>query len=859
MLIHQAIYGSDQGGHTLLRATASGAPFAELAWRTDLPGTAPPGILWEPYLSGFAYENYYVLARTFPDRAVARGGMVLSHALFLPIADASHIADLRGVTALLIREPVRPPSLVPLTFSPAGNSAPAASHLSQLGSLVEALMDQGRAPVVWIGQEGFEDAVVELWSGLWPGMRRTFSFRLSFGPQDCADSSPSLVSTPAPLESRWVGYRLVHPARMQPARTEASCLLLGLTEGQDLRNFIEELSAQVDRLTDLPLLEECRRYVVKLDPTVDELLAAVRLLALLSPRSGDGVAIKGAVIERLENAVPMARGSAILSMRNLDVRAFPLGERIWDAVTLWAAGYVVPHAGSDEDTAKVFAAAIPDSTAAAPWKSRVWEGFDRNAANTDPSARGAFAAAVWMWWMLKPVLVSTLIARLPDDLAIEAQLTDACPPSLNHAVADLVLDGAVGRGWYRLHAAAAGAAYDLESALARQLAVDRDTASAAGLQVLLRRVPAREIVSMTLRRPDPRLVELASQACSKDTELLRDFDTQRPVWRAIWASAMVLNADAWRGPAEPQVVVNRLVELTVQGETIEPELWIKLAQTPLGDLSECSQRRELWPTLPAEAARALLSSTADGWLDRFLADANFDPDIEPELRREILIESKLQPFLRQLVPARLSAGVRLFRRFHELSESRFQIWLTEIIERNYILDGVPASDAALLGRIIADRNWQRAAAQLVTAVTWRHRQDLRVALSQCQSLLTLWDRIKLSLLGDLDAPILTSDEVWKLFEKTAGDLYPKGPDHNELWSRAGGANSAIRHNLTGQAGWHEAVRLVRHGGGGKITPSKLLDVMCQDFPGNDQLRWLADQDEFHMTAPWQPYSGRNKR
>src|SRR5262249_41695542 len=151
-----------------------------------------------------------------------------------------------------------------------------------------------------------------------------------------------------------------------------------------------------------------------------------------------------------------------------------------------------------------------------------------------------------------------------------------------------------------------------------------DPASATALWVLVRRAPGEAIVGAALRRPDPRLVTLASQVCSKDTNLLRDLDVRSPTWRAIWAAAMGSNADAWRGPAEPRIVAHHLVELTIQGQAIEPELWIALAKTPIGDLSGCPRRRELWPKLPLRALRALLSATADGWLDRFSEDATFD-------------------------------------------------------------------------------------------------------------------------------------------------------------------------------------------------------------------------------------------
>src|SRR5260370_23267205 len=115
MLIHQATYGEDRGGHALLAKSGDeSSPFADVTWRTDLPGTAPSGVAWEPYVSGFPDHNYYVLAKTFPDPSASRGGMVFTHALFLPLADAVQLADLGAIATLLPQQLSKAGILTPL-------------------------------------------------------------------------------------------------------------------------------------------------------------------------------------------------------------------------------------------------------------------------------------------------------------------------------------------------------------------------------------------------------------------------------------------------------------------------------------------------------------------------------------------------------------------------------------------------------------------------------------------------------------------------------------------------------------------------------------------------------------------------
>jgi hypothetical protein len=71
-------------------------------------------------------------------------------------------------------------------------------------------------------------------------------------------------------------------------------------------------------------------------------------------------------------------------------------------------------------------------------------------------------------------------------------------------------------------------------------------------------------------------------------------------------------------------------------------------------------------------------------------------------------------------------------------------------------------------------------------------------------------------------------------------LYPTGPSHNEIWSRAGGDLSALSVSGNGRAAWHAALRMLSNGGGGAgITLTKLLGAALEDFPGNNQLRVWA--------------------
>ncbi|WP_186187850.1 caspase family protein [Burkholderia gladioli pv. alliicola] len=88
---------------------------------------------------------------------------------------------------------------------------------------------------------------------------------------------------------------------------------------------------------------------------------------------------------------------------------------------------------------------------------------------------------------------------------------------------------------------------------------------------------------------------------------------------------------------------------------------------------------------------------------------------------------------------------------------------------------------------------------------------------------------------------LTAQEgdPWSVFENILVELYPFGPQDQEVWSRAGGDLSRLQFHSTGQAAWHAALRVLKQGGGGhRINFGSLLKAAKEDFSHHPQLVML---------------------
>jgi hypothetical protein len=96
---------------------------------------------------------------------------------------------------------------------------------------------------------------------------------------------------------------------------------------------------------------------------------------------------------------------------------------------------------------------------------------------------------------------------------------------------------------------------------------------------------------------------------------------------------------------------------------------------------------------------------------------------------------------------------------------------------------------------------------------------------------------------DGGSDVNTSGEVWRQLEDIFADLYPAGPQDQEIWARAGGDVSHLRLTGTGRANWFAALRTMRQGGGGAgIRQASLIKAALDDFPHHDELLRLLQSD-----------------
>jgi GTPase-associated protein 1/effector-associated domain 1 (EAD1)-containing protein len=848
MLIQQALFGEENGGHALLSSSVDNASvLANLLWRTDLPGTAPGGLLWKPFLSGFPLGQYYVLQRTFSDASAARGGMVLTHALLLPIAEADKLSDLRGLSAMLMECPDRSVALTSIPFEVAEIPSQDTSKLPDgTPFLATALVTAAKLPVVWVGQKGFEDAVFALWFHLWPAMRRNFSFRLSFSPQDCYDHPPTVVTTPDDLRSRWSGYSLVNPIA-QESDCSAARLLLEPSVSNPVRAFADEIGAQVNSVQDLDLVESCRSYSVLNDPRSNETMALVRLLVRLSPIPERGAQIKARALQQLAGLVRGMNSIEVGSLRNMDLSGFLQAESVWEQVAAWMEKHAISDQPSNGSLTRCLNLALSGES---KWSRALLDGLDRAAHRNEEH----LARNVWKWWLADPSLVDGLFPRLSTNAGTEVALLRTCPENIADPVAAGVIRHSAVRRWFKLHGLIVGRVYDFRRALDLQLHLDKDPGFLDGLSLAVQSASGEDLISAAIALKESRLMVISAERIAQSPSLCASFDAQEPTWVELLVTASQKNSEVWKALPQGRLTLYDILDkILTDAKSTNMALLSYLATTPLADITLYSRRSEIWPKLPKEVYPSLLSATAEGWRREYCRNADYDPNIENILLTAVLDEPEVSRFLRERIPHQLATALGFFLRFASLSEIQFDQWLVATLQAVPKLD---AQNARSIGQLILKRGWRSVAMRVSRDSRTYTRYDLQPAVRECKQLLPIAERLLLYVTGSLEPSQMDIGELWEAVLVTASELYPNGPREGKIWSRAGGAESALPVDGTGLSQWREAIRLLRLGGGEGVDGASLLRQMRRDFPGNRQLKWLVGQPEFGRQANERARHGR---
>ena len=835
MLIQQASYGPERGGHAFLGGSDGSMlqTFKGLAWVTDLPSTVPANVEWKPYLRTLTTESHCVLVHTRPDDSASRAGMVSSRAAFIPLSSIHELGDLAPLVDLLKLPVIDAQNLEPLVLqsSSVENGATACQEVSSLvAGIANALVAGSKVPLVHLGQEGFDDAMLDLWRRLPPELRPQLSFGLSFGPQDTFERNMLVVSTPASLRARWADFQVVNDETAKVELTVAASAMLNVSLGRGLREFASGLGYPLSSFRALGLVEQAHRAVTT-GSSIEERINAVRLVASLAKSREQGAEVKAEALGRLISHANEITIAAARSLRNLDLSSFANSAQLWERLEQWAEGLSGAGLGIVSPMAHLIADAV-SGNAVPDWCRAILSGLRQTLSN--PSSSTTLLSAMWEACGLAEKHVAQVLALLGTAADAERTFCSVAPATVGAPLVDVIANAAAERGLWMLCGTVLAIRYPPAAAVAQLFSLSVTPKDATAVRAALRKATTATKVAIALQRDDARVTQVAGEACIEDRKLLATFDVHEPVWFDILEVALRQDPDAIHSlPSGPELVgalVNQ--EPSEQGRE---RIWQGIAKTPLGNLVGLKDRAAAWAVIPPQPRTAIMRQTAKAWLSRFVQGLEEASSLEPELAQAVRAYAKDSRFVVSTMKKNSTAAVRFVVEVQGGSDWDMQGFLDQLA-REIPPGSLSAFDAESLGRAIQHRNWRTSASTALRLA--RTREDFVPVIRECKDLLGFVERISLAWEVNLQSTVST-DELWHLLESKAAELYPLGPTDGEIWSRAGGANEDLPTEGSGKARWHRCLKEVRSGKG--VGPRQLLERMHEDFPHNKALEWMLRQ------------------
>lgn len=818
MHIHKAWYGP-KGGHALLSSTEPSlqAVFRQAAWLTDLPGTVPTGLHWQPYFRTAIHDGYFVLVHTRSSRDTTRAGMVDSVAAFIPLPELAHIPDILKLGENL-RESHESDDRTP--FVPVAQAAPASAnaHHPLLLEMANALISATQRPVIHIGQVGFDDIMLDLLQVVPPQLRREVLFSLSFTPEDTGASVA--VAVPKELASRYPQGQVLLASSEPPSPGVAA--LLNMPEARPLLDFGEAAAFDLQSASSLILLQQSFRLWEN-QAGVGDAISLVRLLAAKSGDSERASHIRKIALDRLTHTSGRWTPGDVLSMRNLQLERFDTSA-LTAAVKAWVRERA-SHAATTEEDCHLFGQAVRGAAQQKWWNTYVNSGYE-SAINANGLSIGALA---WETIQKVPGSLEPVLAFFDTKGHLQA-LSSTVPDVMPAAVADAVAQESVKRGAWQLCGIALAAAHSAPNALSAVLKLAppisfRRIAIASALS----RASPSESIAVALCEDIEEVTAIAANIVNGSPSLLREFDWTSPVWFDILDIAVA--SSRYVATAVPDRLQG-LQTLIQRGEGSE-RIWGPLARAGLADLSKAVNRSDAWSLIPGALSPAVLGLTTKGWIAALQDGTAAVGTLEEPLRSEAISALNNSTLIASLAQKFPTLFINVINTLYPQSDYDC-VTLLDSLARAPALR-LASAPATAIGRLIQNHFWRSAAAR--AASYGRLRDDFWPMCRECISVMGWWDSFPLSL--RMGKPVqIHREDAWQMFEETLAELYPLGPTHDEFWSRSGGNNNQLSSEGNGVAQWHRCLKHVREGKG--TSASNLLRNALRDFRENAVLQVLRD-------------------
>ena len=555
----------------------------------------------------------------------------------------------------------------------------------------------------------------------------------------------------------------------------------------------------------------------------------MRQIAKISPTSNQGAEVKSKLINRFVETIETGEERNFKSLRNLPLDAFPQAEAaIKHAISqALSATFVREDLFPTAEIAELYILLAKDG------QRNWWHESLENIFKTlfkqgkEATLRNTWQLLIYSEDSQRSVL--NLISQ--DDAIAELFLISSPPATIPPMLAKPLAAICLKRKWLLLHAHVIQSYLSAKEAALYQFRLELPLPN-FHFQGTLKIVPSvmdGQLLSLVLDNNHIWLSRQYAKRCITNSTLLQQLNINNDTWLEVWAESLKETQNIEYGIHQPANVIADVLSRLADNKAVPEEIIKRIANSKYADISTFKQRDQVWQNIPQSYKQLFLRATADGFFERFINNDVDVINIEQELNTFITADSYMTTFLRNNRD-KIETVLNAYEKIPGLRDD----FLADYI--NYYSKPVPQIQSNLLGILVLSKRMPLTAKRIFEKAV--HREDFRIALNRCQSLLqlTFWEKFRF---GHLLSTSLSTDDIYNALQEIAIHSYPHGPEDNNIWGRAGGDLSKLNHHNSREENWQVAMYLLRKGGGGKnISPKSLIKAMQEDYPANQELNDL---------------------
>ncbi len=834
ILIHQSICGEVNKAWGLIKTTLPDIGIAKnIAFRTDLQDQTS-GIHWDPAIRGFSEGNYFLIMKTFEDTSPdVRRGRKFSHVLIISKKDIEGIDNIEQIINLLPENIDKDTVLEPLSLE----LVPSTCRLSpkiqgRFNKLIKGYITikNFKNTLIWIGQENFDVAVIELWKRLAASERQNFQFGITFNNDNKEKENISLFSVPESVQSKFIRsdfFAVAKNDNHKPTELIEQWLIGDAVVQQRIQNFEKAVESNSISRGDINLIAKGIDTFEQVDSIKDlkKLSTLSHLIAQYAPSNDQGKEFKEQLLNKIIQLTEIASFSDLIVLRNFKIESFKNSKKLLTkAFTTWIGKYI--FSVSDIYTNyKPFFEHIKTSNL--NWWDKVIEQELKLYIGTIQVSK---VSVIYAWLAEFPSLLTSLDSLIDKSKDSEKCFIKKIPEKIPQDLIEELKLFSLNNHWFRLYAQLLNAQFELKEALTELIKIDQDETHFEAINIIITGKNQKFVLDYAIDTGEVRMLKIAGKICHASPKYLAQMDILNDNWKSVWLEAIENGNSVAKGLNEPDKKIYKLFDSLISGNPVSERLLNKISQSEFGDILSYSNRSELWERFPASVRNNFLAKTSATFFKQ--SSEKLGVNIQ---RDRILLDYINHKGIYDFLDSNKKNIINVIPLFENFSQ------LSDNLLKDYINDfsgSINAIEARQLGKLIVKRRFSNSAYLVYSKAS--KANNWRFALAECYHLLDFITKCILKVSGILSNIDINPGQWWQSAEELIVELYPNGTSLTTVWKKAGGKESDLLTKGTSSEIWNDAIYKLRKGKFKDITMNSLFKEIKKQYEDNQKFKILYE-------------------